>query len=90
MEVRAGDGVAEGQAAGVEQQAAGGGEDGGRGVEGIPQDGMAQGLEVDSELVGAAGEGGEFEAGGGERLPPTLPSPACRRGFWFGCLSRLW
>ena len=56
MEVRAGDGVGDGQVAGVEQEAAGGGEDGGRGVEGVPQNGVAQGLEVDTELVGAAGE----------------------------------
>jgi hypothetical protein len=81
MQVCAGDRMGEVQAAGVEQQAAGSSEDCGWGVEGVSQNGVTQGLKVDPELVGAAGEGVEFEAGGGERLSPTLPSPACGRGF---------
>ena len=67
-----GDGVVEVEVVGVEEVSAVAGEAGevfegvaGGAVEGIAGEGVADGGEVDSDLVGAAGVEGDFEGGGG-------------------------
>ena len=56
--------VVEGQNRGVQQQARRTGGDGGRGVEFVAEQWMADGLEVHPQLVRAAGFRKQFEAGG--------------------------